>query len=301
MAFDKRPDDVLLERDDALAALETELERALLGVGRIVLVGGEAGVGKTALVRLFAAEHTNDARVVWGACEALFTPRPLGPVYDIVESLEGWSLEPPTTDAARAVFFGALLEALRACPTVRGVRGRPLGRRGDARCPEVSRPPCRLDAVASRSHIPRRRDRSATSASPGPRRHPVRIHDTDLARATVDRCSRGARAPRGSSVARVVRDDRRESLLRHGGARGGRRRHPSDGPRRSPRSRGPPQRWRAAAAGCSRDRAWVDRDRIAGSPDERRHRASRRVPRLRDADADGPRRGLPARARPAGD
>ena len=28
-------------------------------------------------------------RVVWGACEALFTPRPLGPVYDIARTLKG--------------------------------------------------------------------------------------------------------------------------------------------------------------------------------------------------------------------
>jgi DNA-binding NarL/FixJ family response regulator len=92
VAFDKRPDDVLLERDAALAALQADLEHARLGAGRIVLVGGEAGVGKTALMRLFAAERTSDARIVWGACEALFTPRPLGPVYDIVESLEVLSL-----------------------------------------------------------------------------------------------------------------------------------------------------------------------------------------------------------------
>ena len=111
-------DDGLLERDDASRRLEAELEHARLGVGRTVLVGGEAGVGKTSLVRSFTARHENDVRVLWGACEALFTPRPLGPVYDIVQELDGWSVDPPTTDADRTRYFGALLEELRSHPTV---------------------------------------------------------------------------------------------------------------------------------------------------------------------------------------
>jgi DNA-binding CsgD family transcriptional regulator len=64
----------LLERDDELAAL-----RARRGGGALVLVLGEAGAGKTALVREFAAGEP----VRWGACEALSTPRPLGPFLDL--------------------------------------------------------------------------------------------------------------------------------------------------------------------------------------------------------------------------
>jgi DNA-binding CsgD family transcriptional regulator/tetratricopeptide (TPR) repeat protein len=111
-------EDHLLERDAASAQLESELEHARLGVGRIVLVGGEAGVGKTSLVRSFATGHEREVRVLWGACEALFTPRPLGPVYDIARELQGWSAEPPTTDAERTRFFGALLDELRSHPTI---------------------------------------------------------------------------------------------------------------------------------------------------------------------------------------
>ena len=39
----------LLERDTAVEALEGALAQARAGAGRIVLVAGEAGVGKTAL------------------------------------------------------------------------------------------------------------------------------------------------------------------------------------------------------------------------------------------------------------
>jgi DNA-binding CsgD family transcriptional regulator len=51
-----------------------------------VLIGGEAGVGKTALLREFCGAQ---ARAVWGGCDALFTPRPLGPLFQIGENLGG--------------------------------------------------------------------------------------------------------------------------------------------------------------------------------------------------------------------
>ena len=52
-------------------------------------LAGEAGVGKTALLQRFCDERADDARVLWGACDALFTPRPLGPFLDIAESTGG--------------------------------------------------------------------------------------------------------------------------------------------------------------------------------------------------------------------
>ena len=49
--------------------------------GRVVLVSGEAGIGKTALVRRFRDESPRT--VLWGECDAMRTPRPLGPVRDM--------------------------------------------------------------------------------------------------------------------------------------------------------------------------------------------------------------------------
>jgi DNA-binding CsgD family transcriptional regulator len=82
--------DGLLERASQL----TTLEGCLAGVerdgrGRVALVAGEAGVGKTALVRLFCEEGTRSARVLWAACDPLFTPRPLGPLSVIAEGTAG--------------------------------------------------------------------------------------------------------------------------------------------------------------------------------------------------------------------
>ena len=107
----------LLEREEALETLVADLEHARLGVGRIALVGGEAGIGKTSLVRSFVDEHAGDARVLWGYCEALFTPRPLGPVLDIVGALRDWPLA-SASDPDRSRLFTALLDELRRTPTI---------------------------------------------------------------------------------------------------------------------------------------------------------------------------------------
>ena len=83
----------LLERDDHLAALADLLAAVVTGrQGRLVLIRGEAGVGKTALVRRFCEELPPPTRVLRGACEGLFTPRALGPFVDIAH-LTGGRLE----------------------------------------------------------------------------------------------------------------------------------------------------------------------------------------------------------------
>lgn len=47
------------------------------------LVSGEAGVGKTSLARRFGEELDGKAHVLWGGCDARFTPRPPGPFVEI--------------------------------------------------------------------------------------------------------------------------------------------------------------------------------------------------------------------------
>jgi DNA-binding CsgD family transcriptional regulator len=89
LAFDtRRGTDELLERDEALAMLTEALNDARLGHGRVVLVGGEAGAGKTTLVRTFCARVERHTRVLVGACDALSTPRPLGPLLDVARECD---------------------------------------------------------------------------------------------------------------------------------------------------------------------------------------------------------------------
>lgn len=79
----------LLERSEHLAALAEHL-RAVVSCsqGRFVLVAGEAGVGKTVLVRRFTGNQPN-VRVISGACDPLFTPHPLSPLLDIATAVGG--------------------------------------------------------------------------------------------------------------------------------------------------------------------------------------------------------------------
>lgn len=78
----------LLERADHLATLEWLLSSVSEGGhGRVVFISGEAGVGKSTLVRRFCQDHAGSARILMGACDPLFTPRPLGPFLDIAHAI----------------------------------------------------------------------------------------------------------------------------------------------------------------------------------------------------------------------
>jgi ATP/maltotriose-dependent transcriptional regulator MalT len=111
---------MLVERDAPLKALLAATEQAKKGQGHVVLIGGEAGIGKTSLLQEYARQVGPDVRVLWGGCEALFTPRALGPIHDMAGGLD-----PTISDLlARAVrpaqLFPALIDAVReaAVPTV---------------------------------------------------------------------------------------------------------------------------------------------------------------------------------------
>jgi DNA-binding CsgD family transcriptional regulator/tetratricopeptide (TPR) repeat protein len=102
----------LLERAALLAVLDSHLARAAGGAGTLVLLAGEAGIGKTALARAFCARHAHDAQVLWGACDALRTPRPLGPLDDIARDAGGELAATMARDVPRHGRFTAFLEAL---------------------------------------------------------------------------------------------------------------------------------------------------------------------------------------------
>jgi DNA-binding CsgD family transcriptional regulator len=94
----------MLEREAHLAALEECLAAARGGEGRLVLVAGEAGVGKTSVVERFCS-GVRGVQVGVGLCDDLDTPRPLGPVVEIAERLG-------VVDADDDVFPQELLPAL---------------------------------------------------------------------------------------------------------------------------------------------------------------------------------------------
>jgi len=107
----------LIEREHALQRLHDAVGRAAGGSGVVALVSGEAGIGKTTLVRRLVRDRTGEGdRVLWGSCEALFSPRPLGPVYDMADAFDTDVQGMLDSDGPRARLFTAILDDLRQCP-----------------------------------------------------------------------------------------------------------------------------------------------------------------------------------------
>jgi len=119
----------LLERESHLKSLVTWACEAANGEGRVVLVTGEAGIGKTSLLRQFTSDQSGNLslcqagrlfRILWGGCEALFTPHPLAPLYDIARQIGGGF--PGALDAAdrREIVFNLTIEELgrSSLPTI---------------------------------------------------------------------------------------------------------------------------------------------------------------------------------------
>ena len=100
--------DVLVEREGFLASLERLLDEALGGSGRLVFVGGEAGVGKTALAAALA-EAASGLAVRRGCCDNITTAEALGPILDALPEL------------SVAADLAAGLSRLRLFQQVRGV------------------------------------------------------------------------------------------------------------------------------------------------------------------------------------
>ena len=103
----------LLERTEFFQQLQDTLAEVTQGHGRVVLVCGEAGIGKTSLVEQFVEAKKKQTRVLWGGCDALFTPRPLGPLYDIAQQIRGNLITLLQDEAPRAAIFSAVFDELQ--------------------------------------------------------------------------------------------------------------------------------------------------------------------------------------------
>src|SRR5258706_6103331 len=99
----------LLERDHQLALLEAARAQVTEGPdGICIVLGGEAGIGKTSLVQAFVRALPVSVPALIGGCEALFTPRPFGPLVDLADHL------PPSVGHAlrEGQTYGGLFPAL---------------------------------------------------------------------------------------------------------------------------------------------------------------------------------------------
>ena len=235
----------LLERDAELRRLRESLRGAGQGRGSVVLVSGEAGIGKTSLVRAFAREAAGRARVLAGACDDLVTPRTLGPFRDMARGAApalAAAIE-PGAGAGRGV-RGRPPGAGRPADGDAG-RGRPLGRRrhpGRAPLPGLADPRaarvCWCSPTARTSWAAEHPLRRVLAALP--HQEVRRLHLRPLSAGAVEELA-GAH---GADAAAVLGGHRRQPVLRHRGAgqprgrgaghRPGRRPGPAGGPRANP-------------------------------------------------------------------
>jgi DNA-binding CsgD family transcriptional regulator/tetratricopeptide (TPR) repeat protein len=111
----------LLEREPILTQLDALLRDAANGTGRIAAIAGEAGVGKTSLVEHFVATRAGDSPPLWGLCDPLFTPRPLGPLHDMAKQTNGPLAAAAHDGSNREHLFSAFLSELRLPPAPRTI------------------------------------------------------------------------------------------------------------------------------------------------------------------------------------
>jgi DNA-binding CsgD family transcriptional regulator/tetratricopeptide (TPR) repeat protein len=107
----------LLERESQLGSLLQYADEARTRTGRLVLISGEAGVGKSSLVEELQL-RLPAATWAWGACDGLFTPRPLAPLHDIARQLGGDLLDLVRGAASRDEIFDEVLRAAAAVDDV---------------------------------------------------------------------------------------------------------------------------------------------------------------------------------------
>src|SRR5690349_9351979 len=86
-----------VERAPHLRTVAAHLADAAAGHGRLVFVGGEAGVGKTTLVAEVLRTAGDDVRTAIGLCDGSSTPAPLAPLFEMLPQLppEVWSAQLP--------------------------------------------------------------------------------------------------------------------------------------------------------------------------------------------------------------
>src|SRR5215471_708846 len=102
----------LIERDHFLASLHNGFKKASAGEGHCFFIIGEAGIGKTSLVKTFLKEIEDDSIEYLGACDSLFTPRPLAPLYDLALQInEDW-VDKIHSISSRAELFTKFVQVL---------------------------------------------------------------------------------------------------------------------------------------------------------------------------------------------
>ena len=270
-----------------------------------MLVSGEAGIGKSALLGRFCdglGTLPRSARTLWAACDPLFTPRPLGPLLDIARftdgQLQGQLDAAPSPMMSPSRCWPSSSSPLRPCWCSRTLHW------ADEATLDVLRLLARRVETTPVLLVISYRDDQLSAAHPLRMRARASLPERGVARLRLDRLSADAVAELAAAIAvdadELYRTTVGQPVLRHRGARG---RHRRRARHRSRRGAGPGRATRAArhaSSRCRRGRAPESRvwllEALIDAPAGR----ARGMPRLGDAARRGDGRLVPSRARPAG-
>ncbi|MDX1883089.1 ATP-binding protein [Mycolicibacterium sp. 120270] len=109
---------MLADRDHQLGEIIARADDARAGRGAMVFVSGESGAGKSSFVETFVDRWVDGERVLWGACDPLPTPRPLGPIHDVAHKLAPATQAVLAGDRASYDIVDAVYDDLRTVPSV---------------------------------------------------------------------------------------------------------------------------------------------------------------------------------------
>jgi len=104
----------LLERESYLKILSGLFHNLSQHYGHSVFISGEGGIGKSSLIDAFVNQLDRSIIILKGGCDSLFTPRPLGPLYDIASCLSKDFNEILNSSVDKTLLFSAFLNELRS-------------------------------------------------------------------------------------------------------------------------------------------------------------------------------------------
>ncbi len=106
----------LLDRDRELEDLSGGLARAIAKKGTAALITGEAGIGKTTLLKAFLTRLNPSVSLYRGACEDLGIAEPMGPVRDLIRDAGSELSYDPAGGESLLSLFANVLETCACNP-----------------------------------------------------------------------------------------------------------------------------------------------------------------------------------------
>ena len=100
----------LVEREEQLASL---FELADADAGSAVLLSGEAGFGKTSLLRAFLDGLDHRHRILEAACEPVGIPTAFSPLFDLLDDLPSELCDEIRTGSGRTAVYAGMLDLLK--------------------------------------------------------------------------------------------------------------------------------------------------------------------------------------------